>query len=423
MNEFRFLDAFAPIFYEDKTYWILSGGRGSGKSTNVAAYFLMKLMGNDYARLVIARYTAKAVTNSIYQDVLDLINAWGIKSYLEVTGDQIRNKLNENMIITHSMKLAEGTITARGKGLARVTHLLIDEATELPSEEEYIKLVDSFRHKGAERRIFLVFNPTSRNHWIFKRFYLPDGTPNPKWNHNHGFIHTTYRDNEQNLDPLKVAEWESLSSLDPEYFDHHILGQWKQIGSGQVFTNWKFYGVADDDAEVVYGLDFGFSVDPSALVKVYKKDRRIWIEELLYEKNLTAEDIADRMIKLNIPKNARIYADAARPDMIETIRRKGFGGIRKANKGPGSIESGIDRIKSYEVYCSPFASNIIEEYYNYSYKHGADKPIDAFNHAIDSIRYAVAELKNTSTSRYGFKGASRGSVDPDLVFTNTNTGW
>lgn len=406
MSQFKFLDSYAPIFYEDKTYWVLSGGRGSGKSTNIAAYFLMKLMSDEYFRGVIARYTSKALTSSIYQDMLDLINTWNIKQYLDVTGDQIKNKLNDNMIITHSMKLAEGTMTARGKGLARVTHLLIDEATELPDENEYIKLVDSFRHKGSERRIFLLFNPTSRAHWIFKRFYLPDGNPNPKWSNNHGFLHTTYKDNEQNLDPIKVAEWESLAYNDPEYFNHHILGQWKHIGEGQVFKNWKFIGYPDTDSEVVYGLDFGFSSDPSALIKVSKKSNRIWLEELLYERELTAEDLADRMQRLGILPNARIYADSARPDMIETIRRRGFSGIRKSNKGPGSIESGIDRVKSYEVFCSPMASNLIDEYYNYSYKHGSDKPIDAHNHAMDAIRYAVAELKN-NTGRYAVQGKAR----------------
>jgi phage terminase large subunit len=170
-----------------------------------------------------------------------------------------------------------------------------------------------------------------------------------------------------------------------------------------VFKNWKFIGSPDPDCEVVYGLDFGFSSDPSALIKVSKRDNRIWLEELIYERELTAEDLADRMKHLGIPPSARIYADSARPDMIETIRRKGYSGIRKSNKGPGSIESGIDRIKSYEVFCSPLASNIIEEYYNYAYKAGADKPIDAFNHAMDAIRYAVAELRN-STGRYGVQG-------------------
>ena len=149
MNQFKFLDSYAPIFHEDKTYWIISGGRASGKSTNIAAYFILKLIQPEYFRGVIARYTSKALTNSIYRDILDLIEQWGLSSYLLIKGDEVKNKNNGNLILTHSMKLSEGTMTAKGKGLARVTHLLIDEATELPSEEEYLKLIDSFRHKGT----------------------------------------------------------------------------------------------------------------------------------------------------------------------------------------------------------------------------------------------------------------------------------
>jgi phage terminase large subunit len=145
-------------------------------------------MEPEYFRGVISRYTSKALTNSIYRDILDLIDQWGLPPYLQISGDEILNKRNGNMIITHAMKLAEGSMTAKGKGLARVTHLLIDEATELNSEEEYLKLIDSFRQKGSERRIFLLFNPTQKSHWIFKRFYLPDGRPNPKWLKNHGFL-------------------------------------------------------------------------------------------------------------------------------------------------------------------------------------------------------------------------------------------
>lgn len=175
VNQFKFLDAYAPIFWEDKTYWIISGGRASGKTTNVAAYFVMKLMSPEFFRGVIGRYTSRALTNSIYRDIVDMISDWNLSAYIEVKGDEIVSKTTNNMIITHSMKLAEGTMTARGKGLSKVTHLLLDETTELPSEEEYLKLIDSFRTKGTERRIFLLFNPTSKNHWIFKRFYLPPG--------------------------------------------------------------------------------------------------------------------------------------------------------------------------------------------------------------------------------------------------------
>lgn len=412
MSSFAFLPAYAPIFYEDKTYWVISGGRASGKSTNIAAYFLMRLMGKDYFRGVIARYTSKALTNSIYRDILDLIGQWRLTGYLEIKGDEIRNKLNDNLILTHAMKLAEGTITAKGKGLARVTHLLVDEATELPSEEEYLKLIDSFRQKGAERRIFILFNPTAKSHWLFKRFYLPDGQPNPKWLSTHGYLHTTYMDNKDNLDASKVAEWESLRLEDEEYFSHHILGEWRDIGEGQVFKGWHFDFSPDPESEILYGLDFGFSTDPTAMVRVHKRGNRIWIEELIYERGLTNDDIYQRLVKLKIPSLSPIYADAAEPKAIETIRRLGYRNISAAAKGPDSIRAGIDKLRSFEVHVNPQSTNLIQEYYNYAWRPGTDKPIDDYNHLMDALRYALSKDKG-NTRKYVVMGAQKSSAEID----------
>jgi PBSX family phage terminase large subunit len=203
LAEFKILDPFAPLFHSDKTYFLISGGRASGKSTQAAAYFVIKLMGEEFFRGVISRYTQKSIKSSIYRDILDLIESWGIGNYIKIDGDEITNRINGNMIITHAMKLQDGTMTAKGKGLARVTHLLIDEATELPSEEEFIKLNDSFRTKGVDRKILILFNPTTKRHWIHARWYL-DGRPNPKWFNDHEYIHTTYHGNIENLDPKKV---------------------------------------------------------------------------------------------------------------------------------------------------------------------------------------------------------------------------
>ena len=409
--EFKILPAYGPVFWEDKTYWIISGGRGSGKSTNIAAYFLIKLMAPEYFRGVIGRYTQKALTNSIYRDITDLITQWNLDSYLEIKGDEIRNKRNDNMILTHALKLAEGSMTAKGKGLARVTHLLLDEATELPSEEEYLKLIDSFRQKDAERKIFLLFNPTAKSHWIFKRFYLPDGQPNPKWLKNHGFLHTTYLDNADNLDPTKVAEWEDLAQQDADYFAHHIMGEWRDIGEGQVFKGWHFEHNPDPEAEIVYGMDWGFASDPTALVRVHKRGKKLWVEELLYSTGLTNEDIFDRMVSLGIPKDAVIYADSAEPKAIETIRRLGYRNIRPTAKGPDSVRAGIDKVRTYEVFVHPDSSNLIEEYYQYAYRSGTDKPIDAYNHAMDSLRYAVLMLK-ADGPKYGvFSGRKVSSAE------------
>jgi len=390
MSQFEFLSSYAPIFYEDKTYWVISGGRASGKSTNIAAYFLVALMGENYFRGVISRYTTKALTNSIYRDILDLVNQWQLSQFLEIKGDEILNKRNGNMIITHAMKLAEGTMTAKSKGLARVTHLLIDEATELNSEEEYLKLIDSFRQKGSDRKIFLLFNPTSKSHWIFKRFYLPDGRPNPKWLKNHGFLHTTYKDNANNLDPSKIIEWEDLKDQEPEYYAHHILGEWRDVGEGQVFKDWHFDFEVEQGGEILYGLDFGFATDPTAMVKVQKRGKKLWVEELIYHQGLTNQDLAQLMENNKVDKAAVIIADSADPKSIEELRRLGYRNIRGAVKGSDSVRAGIQKLRGFQVHVNPESVNLINEYYNYAYRTGTDQPIDAYNHLIDAFRYALS---------------------------------
>jgi len=388
-NQFTFLDAYAPLFYEDKTYWLISGGRGSGKSTQVSAIFLMKLMQDTFFRGVLARYTQRSISSSIYRDILDLIQAWGLTSVLKISGDEITNPANGNMIITHSMKISEGTTTAKGKGLSNVTHLLIDEATEIPSEEEYIKLVDSFRRPG-ERRIYLCFNPTTRAHWIHKRFYLPDGQPNPKWQADHGFLHTTYLDNLQHLDPKKVQEWERSKELDEAYWRHHIMGEWRSLGEGQVFTDWHWdLSPADWEAETIYGLDFGFASDPSACIQVKRRGQRLWIKEILYETGLTTDDLAALMYRRGIPYSATIYADSSDPKSIETLRRLGYRNVRPCVKGPDSVRAGIDTLRSYEIHAHANSENLRIEYDNYYWRIGTDKPVDQYNHLLDALRYAV----------------------------------
>jgi len=402
-KEFRVLDAYAPMFHSDKTYYLISGGRGSGKSTQAAAYFLIKLMDDDFFRGVVARYTQKSIKSSIYRDILDLAEAWGLKGYLKIEGDEILNKYNGNMILTHAMKLADGTMQAKGKGLAKVTHLLIDEATELPSEEEFIKLNDSFRTKDSERKIFILFNPTTKRHWIHQRWYQ-DGLPNPKWKADHEFIHTTYHINQEHLDPKKIDEWERMKDLDMEYYNHHILGLWQDGVVGRIFTNWQI-DKAPDGLDVTYGLDFGFASDPAALVRCHKHNGKLWLEQLVYETGLTNEDLHQRMQRLGIPRNAQIIADSAEPKSIEELKRKGWN-IQPAYKGPDSIRIGIDKIKQFEVFIDPASDDIRKEYELYCWREGTDKPIDSNNHAIDAIRYALSKEKS---GNYGFyrKGANK----------------
>jgi phage terminase large subunit len=398
MREFKVLQAYADLFYSDKTYFLISGGRSSGKSTQVAAYFVIKLFSDEFFRGVISRYSAKSVKMSIYQDILDVLKDWNLLDRVQIAGQEIINPVNDNRIITHSFRIPDATMSAKGKGLARVTHLIIDEATELPSEEEYIKVQDSFRVKGVERKIFIVFNPTSKLHWIHKRWFI-DGKPNPKWFIDHCFIHTTYRDNANNIDHTKMEEWERMKTLDSEYYSHHILGEWRDAYIGKIFKDWHFDYNPPHDAEITYGLDFGFSSDPAACIEVKRKGNQIWIREILYSTGLTNDDLYSELNRKGIDERSTVIADSAEPKSIEDLRKMGLRRIVGAKKGAGSVIRGIKLISSLEVHCDSRSQNLIDEYNSYVWKVGTDIPQDKNNHIIDALRYALSQETPTGVYR------------------------
>lgn len=399
---FRFLDAYAPLFYYHHRYFLISGGRAGGKTYNTVAYCIYKLFDSEYSRIVIARYTQKSIKSSIYRDILDLLEKFGLMGFIRFEGEDICNIQNGNRIMTHSFKVTDKSATAKSKGIANPTLLLIDEAIEIPSEEEFIKLSDSFRSKDGHTQIILLFNPESKAHWIYKRWYL-NGRPNPKWFDDHCFIHTTYKDNAHNLDPLKVKEWERMRDIDPKYYSKHIMGDWQEIAEGQIFDNWQPGWDVPAEAKRVIGIDFGFSNDPTAIVDVRIKNNRMWIRELFYGRSMTNQDLAEILHNNGITRADAIIADSAEPKSIEELRRLGFN-IRGATKGPDSVRSGISKLLAKEVYVHADSKHIWNEYENYRWQQGINKPIDDYNHAMDAIRYA---LSGETSGQYVVMGGLR----------------
>lgn len=165
------------------------------------------------------------------------------------------------------------------------------------------------------------------------------------------------------------------------------------ITEGLIFSNW--YQVDDmPDKDGRYGLDFGFTNDPSALVHVVETDDAFFIDEMFYQTSMLNSHIIARLHALNIrPNYDEIIADSAEPKSIEEIHQAGFN-IKGAVKGPDSIRAGIDKLQSKPMYVTKRSTNLIKELRQYSWnldKNGnpTNKPIDAFNHAIDAVRYAL----------------------------------
>jgi phage terminase large subunit len=195
-----------------------------------------------------------------------------------------------------------------------------------------------------------------------------------------------------------------MKDIDLEYYNHHVLGQWQDGILGRIFTDWQI-GVPDPDAEVetVYALDFGFAQDPAAMVELKWHNNKLWIKELIYESGLTNQDLADRMKRIGIANNATIIADSAEPKSIEELRRLGFN-IKGAYKGPDSIQSGINKIKQYQVFMHPDSSNLHQEADLYSWKPNTDKPQDQWNHLMDAIRYGLSVNRSAN---YAFQGKTK----------------
>lgn len=270
---------------------------------------------------------------------------------------------------------------------ARRDVLFINECNNV-NFEAYIQL--SIRTK---KFIYLDYNPTSE-FWVHTELINdPDSD----------FTILTYKDNEA-LDSAIVREIEKArekgktSSYWANWWKVYGLGQ---VGSleGVVFSNWSQISDIPPDAELLgYGMDFGFTNDPSTLVAVYRYNGKLLVDELIYRTGMLNKDIIRELDRLDISRNKTIWGDSAEPKTIEEIRRAGFN-IKAVTKGTDSINFGIAILQGFQLLVTQNSTNLIKELRNYVWdkdKTGAkiNKPVDAYNHGLDALRYfAMMELK------------------------------
>ena len=234
--------------------------------------------------------------------------------------------------------------------------------------------------------IIADFNPTSQ-------FWLEDWI---RYYDHSKIIKSNYFDNPF-LPETERSRIEKRASMDDNFRRIHIDCEYG-IYEGLIFDNWMQIDRLPDDGTVTYGMDFGFTNDPTALVKVLETDEAYYFDELIYQTELLNRDIVAKMTSLGLVKNYDIIiADSAEPKSIHEISLSGYN-ILPAQKGADSIRSGIDRLKSKKMYVTKRSLNLIKELRNYRWAmdkagRATNKPIDDFNHAIDAIRYATEKNK------------------------------
>jgi phage terminase large subunit len=207
------------------------------------------------------------------------------------------------------------------------------------------------------------------------------------------YIHTTYLDNEENLDPAYFKKLDNLQYTNPEKYRHVVLGGWLDKAEGVIFENWE-YGDFVDTGYTYYGMDFGFSIDPDALVKVSidNKQKKLYLKLLIYNTGNSTPELARKILQHKI--KGTIIADSAEPRLISDLRAAGVD-IQAVSKFDGSVKAGIKLMQDYQLIVNPDSQDIGKELNNYVWSDKkSEVPVDANNHAIDATRYVLLSVLN-----------------------------
>ena len=362
---------------------ILQGGTRSSKSYSALQWILVKALTEPNMVFSIVRKSFPSMRVSIMRDWKGILtdlgiwdeNAWSATEHI-YTFDN--GSLVEFMSIDNSEKR---------KGSAR-DYLFVDEANEL-SREDWFQLFIRTRKKSI-----IAYNPSfGTNHFIFNEIQThPEADL---------FI-STYKDNPF-LEKQLIEEIERLREINPEYYKIYGMGL-PGNNVGTIFTINIIEEVPEHAEFVAFGMDYGFSVDPTTLIAVSKLDRDIYIDELLYKKGMVTADIIAELKSLDIDRN-EIWGDSAEPRLIEEIYRSGFN-IKPVKKGKDSVRLGIDLMQQYRLNVTKRSLNTIKEFGEYVWmvdKNGnfENMPVDYSNHAIDAIRYVVQERLNAKKLNAG----------------------
>lgn len=415
MHEIDFspLDTYAPLFYEERRPGIViaMSGRGTGKSINIGGRLPLKHVLIDNARGVVLRDEQVKIKQSVFNDIRNTYSLIDeqfdgqLSEYYEMQEKALKDrKTNEDLIFQAGFKSSSNDKSANQKGFSNVQFAIMEEAEDFRDEEKFFKFRDSISRFNAT--IYILLNTPDVGHWIVKRFFDLENTefegyykPIPKNIKNVQYYLCDYRDNYY-LNEQTVKDFESYGDINSpfynqEYYLNQILGYVTTGRKGLVYPEFNLIDKFPEEIEFIrYGLDFGYANDPTAFIKVGKYKNELFLEEKLYKTNLTNPQICQELKQLGLT-NEMIIADSAEPKSIEEIYQEGFN-IHPAIKGKDSLLNGIDNVKRYQLNVVKDSINLITELRNYTWdtdknKEIINKPIDKYNHLLDSLRYSLSK--------------------------------
>lgn len=384
------------LMHQKAPYKVLKGGRDSTKSWGVAEA-LIRMATTHQIRVLCAREYQTSIKDSSHKLLKDTIARLGLGSWYTVTKEGIYSRSGAEFIFKGLYQNEHGLRSVEG-----IDYCWVEEAQTV-SETSWQSLLPTIRKENAE--VWITFNPVSEDDATYVRFVtnkLPGSI----------ILHLTYHDNPY-MSTRSRSLMEADKARDFHLYEHIWLGLTLVISDAIIFSG--KYTIKDFDPEgwrevgegrLFYGADFGFANDPSTLMRFWPVDNdydgksRLYISNAEYGYKVEIDDLPNMYDKVPGARDWPIGADAARPETISYLRRKGFN-IYAAEKWPGCVEDGITHLKRFDqIVIHPQCDKDFHfEARNYKYKtdpkqldsRGQPKVlpivIDAYNHGWDGVRY------------------------------------
>ena len=357
----------------DKKIIVEQGGTRSGKTYNILIWLIFYYCpDNRNKTITICRKTFPSLRASVMRDFMDILRANGMYSEEAHNKSSSEYRLYGNLVEFISLDQPQ-KVRGRKRDL-----LFINEANEL-YWEDWQQLL--FR---TQEKIILDYNPSDEYHWIYDKVIPRDDC---------AFFKTTYLDNPFLGDNIK-EEIERLRDTDEQYWQIYGLGI-KGITKSTIFRYIEVNEVPLTAKFLSYGMDFGYTNDPTTMIGVWIDEYNIYAKEFLYRTMMTTTDIHKFLKELNVDREM-IFADSAEVRLIDELRRMGWN-IRPSIKGRDSINAGIDLLKRYKLNLTSQSNNAIQEFRNYKWQEDRNGkminvPIDKSNHLIDALRYGTYSI-------------------------------
>ena len=380
-------------------YVVVKGSRASKKSKTTALWIIYNMMKYPKANALCVRAIYNTLEQSCFTELKWAVAQLGVSDRWSFT----KNPLKATYLPTGQVVLFRGLDNPESITSITVEHGYLcwcwwEEFSQIRNEEAFNKVDLSLRGQMDDDyfiRHTITFNPWSDKHWCKKRFFDVEDDDILA-------MTTNYLVNEF-LGEADKKVFDKMRIQSPRRYKVEGLGDWG-LSDGLIYENWRVEDFNKNDdrfrrMECIHGLDFGFTNDETAFISSYVdlENMKLYVFDEHYQRGMLNSDIAN-MIKYKGFSKSEIIADSSEPKSIEELKRLGISRIKPAYKPSGSILTGIQRLQQFEIIVHPTCFNIIVELENYCWDKDKidgnmmNKPIDSFNHALDSLRYSLQTI-------------------------------